>query len=115
MPNQNKELIANLRRCGVKKNEAAVVEFLSRDHEYHSLREIERGCDLRQPEVSIVVSAQSKFIESKTSPNSSKRGRPVKHARMTNGLMAAYLDRIKTTAEQECKDRMAAVASLVGQ
>ncbi len=113
MPEANKKLIENLLRCGVKKNEGVIVEFLSRDHEYHSLRDIERACDLRQPEVSIVVTRLALLLDVNLAKKEPGKGRPIKSARLTEEKFAAYIDSIKTTIEKEYGDRIAAVVSLI--
>ena len=72
---QTAELLASL---GVPKNQAIVLVYLSQKPAATS-RAIERGTDLRQPEVSVAMSALEKrgWVEYKESKSESK-GRPVK-------------------------------------
>jgi predicted transcriptional regulator len=76
---QREEEFANLLiGLGVKKNVAKVLVYLSRVSEATS-REIERGTDLRQPEVSIAMRSmkENRWVESRENKADSK-GRPIK-------------------------------------
>jgi predicted transcriptional regulator len=67
-----------LMEIGLKRNVSKVLVFLSNAREATS-RDIERGTDLRQPEVSIAMRQlkENKWIHTKESKTESK-GRPVK-------------------------------------
>lgn len=72
------EISILLMEIGLKRNVARVLVFLSGAREATS-RDIERGTDLRQPEVSIAMRQlkENKWIITKESKSESK-GRPVK-------------------------------------
>jgi predicted transcriptional regulator len=76
---QREEEFANLLiKIGTKRNVAKVLVYLAHTPEATS-RDIERGTDLRQPEVSIAMAAmmEQKWVESRESKAENK-GRPVK-------------------------------------
>jgi len=65
-------------RIGLKKNVAKVLVYLAHTHEATS-RDIERGTDLRQPEVSIAMASmmEQRWVENRETKAENK-GRPVK-------------------------------------
>lgn len=75
---EEEEISDLLTEIGIKRNVAKALVFLSQVEEATS-REIERGTDLRQPEVSIAMRAlkERKWIEDMENKAESK-GRPVK-------------------------------------
>ena len=98
---QTAELLASL---GVPKNQAIVLVYLSQQPAATS-RAIERGTDLRQPEVSVAMGALEKrgWVEYKESKSESK-GRPVKVYRMKkewSEVVAAVGKEIKKRHESE--------------
>ena len=54
LDDKNIEFVDILRRLGMQRNVAKVITYLTVAGESNS-REIERGCDMRQPEVSIAM------------------------------------------------------------
>ena len=72
------ELVALLADVGLKRNVSKVLVYLANTNEATS-RDIERGTDLRQPEVSIAMRtlSEKEWIENRESKAESK-GRPVK-------------------------------------
>lgn len=94
---QREEEFANLLiRIGEKRNVAKVLVYLAHTPEATS-REIERGTDLRQPEVSIAMAAmmEKKWVESRESKAENK-GRPVKIYKL-----AVPVSEIMDTIEKE--------------
>lgn len=94
---QREEEFANLLiRIGEKRNVAKVLVYLANTPEATS-RDIERGTDLRQPEVSIAMAAmmEKKWVESRESKAENK-GRPVKIYKM-----AVPVSEIMDTIEKE--------------
>ncbi|MCG7854490.1 MAG: MarR family transcriptional regulator, partial [Methanoregulaceae archaeon] len=82
---QDEENLANLLiRTGMKRNVARVLIYLAHNPEATS-REIERGTDLRQPEVSLAMAAltEQKWVENHEIKAENK-GRPVKIYRLSN-------------------------------
>ncbi|MCX6698624.1 MAG: ArsR family transcriptional regulator [Methanomicrobiales archaeon] len=75
---QEEEFAALLHRFGIGKNISKVLVYLANTRETTS-RDIERGTDLRQPEVSMAMTAmiELKWIESREERHQ-KEGRPVK-------------------------------------
>ena len=94
---QREEEFANLLiRIGEKRNVAKVLVYLAHTPEATS-RDIERGTDLRQPEVSIAMAAmmEKKWVESRESKAENK-GRPVKIYKL-----AVPVSEIMDTIEKE--------------
>lgn len=75
---EEEEISNLLTEIGIKRNVAKALVFLSQVEEATS-REIERGTDLRQPEVSIAMRAlkERKWIED-TENKAESKGRPIK-------------------------------------
>lgn len=69
------ELLIN---AGTDRVIAGVIEVLA-DGKWHSMREIERAADLRQPEVSSAISHLAEYVELRNSKGA--RGRPQKCVR----------------------------------
>ena len=69
------ELLIN---AGTDRVIAGVIEVLA-DGKWHSMREIERAADLRQPEVSIAIGTLAEYLETKTAGGA--HGRPQKCVR----------------------------------
>lgn len=96
-----KELTGILEQLGFRRITAAVVAWLvSQKKEAYTAREIERGADLRQPEVSIAMSyllerGWAKVVDGKPADDSECVGRPVKV------YCIAHLDEIYLGIQQE--------------
>lgn len=82
----------NLLLLDVPRTTALVIEVLS-DNKEHSLRDIERKSDLRQPEVSIAIGCLTPYIsvEEKRAASGGK-GRPRKHVTMKREAFAKYVE-----------------------
>jgi len=83
---KQEELVSLLNGIGMKRNVAKVLVFLSELQEASS-REIERGTDLRQPEVSIAMRdlKEHEWVTCRESKTENK-GRPVKIYSISKGL-----------------------------
>jgi Predicted transcriptional regulator len=83
---KQEELVSLLNGIGMKRNVAKVLVFLSELPEASS-REIERGTDLRQPEVSIAMRdlKEHEWVTCRESKTENK-GRPVKIYSIALGL-----------------------------
>jgi predicted transcriptional regulator len=99
IPNLSGRLIS----ISTPRTQALVLEALS-DFEWHSLRDVERAADLRQPEVSMAVKALGKTIEKKVREHAGK-GRPEKMVRCTKKGLVSLL-------ENEVNKRMEEVADI---
>jgi predicted transcriptional regulator len=96
---------------GIKRNVAKVLVYLSHVSEATS-REIERGTDLRQPEVSIAmrVMKESKWIDSRESKADSK-GRPVKIYQLVRPV-SEIMDTIESEKKKEAKTQLDLIQQL---
>lgn len=96
---------------GLKKNVSRVLVYLSTTVEATS-RMIERGTDLRQPEVSMAMRQlrANRWIESTENKTDSK-GRPVKIYRLTHS-MTAIIDSIEEEKNKEAKIQLDLVQKL---
>jgi predicted transcriptional regulator len=92
----------NLMVLGVHRTVSLVVEALV-DGEPHTLREIERITDLRQPEVSLAMKEIANYTKVYDDPNGSNgRGRPIKIVELPLKSYRRYVLSIveRTRAEQ---------------
>jgi len=106
---QDEENLANLLiRTGMKRNVARVLIYLAHNPEATS-REIERGTDLRQPEVSLAMAAltEQKWVENHEIKAENK-GRPVKIYRLSNPF-----SEIVDVIEREKREQAATQLSLI--
>jgi predicted transcriptional regulator len=106
---QDEENLANLLiRTGMKRNVARVLIYLAHNPEATS-REIERGTDLRQPEVSLAMAAltDQKWVENHEIKAENK-GRPVKIYRLSNPF-----SEIVDVIEREKREQAATQLSLI--
>lgn len=86
-----KPIFDNFQLLNVPRTTAKVLEVLS-DGKEHTLREIERVADLRQPEVSIAVEQISSYVTiTKLNPEFG-RGRPQKVVQMSKRAYGEYID-----------------------
>ena len=109
---QREEEFANLLiGLGVKRNVAKVLVYLSRVSEATS-REIERGTDLRQPEVSIAMRTmkENKWVDSRESRADSK-GRPVKIYQLVRPI-GEIMDAIESDKKKEAKTQLDLIQQL---
>ncbi|MDT8357364.1 MAG: helix-turn-helix domain-containing protein [Methanomicrobiaceae archaeon] len=100
------EEFANLlMNIGLKRNVAKVLVYLANTTEATS-RDIERGTDLRQPEVSIAMRTlkENDWIESRESKAESK-GRPVKIYRLSRPI-EEIMDIIERNKKKEVKSQL---------
>ncbi|MEN6396154.1 MAG: MarR family transcriptional regulator [Methanoregula sp.] len=95
---KEEEFVNLLIQIGMKKNVANMLVFLTNTEEATS-RDIERGTDLRQPEVSLAIKylAEQGWIKSKEIA-SDRKGRPVK-----NYTLAKPVTEIMTSIEKQKK------------
>jgi len=108
---QDEEDLANLLiRIGLKRNVARVLVYLAHNPEATS-REIERGTDLRQPEVSL---AMASMIEqgwvSNREIKAENKGRPVKIYRLSR-----QIGEITDAIEREKREQANTQLSLIQQ
>jgi predicted transcriptional regulator len=96
---------------GIKRNVAKVLVYLSHVPEATS-REIERGTDLRQPEVSIAMRylKDCGWVESRESKADSK-GRPVKIYELTQPI-EEIMDSIEVDKKKEAKNQLDLIQKL---
>jgi len=109
---EKEENFANLLiEIGTKKNVAKVLVFLANIPKATS-REIERGTDLRQPEVSIAMKylMEQVWIKSREIKAENK-GRPVKIYELEKPI-TEILDCIKTNKEKEANNQLAHIRKL---
>jgi predicted transcriptional regulator len=109
---QREEEFANLLiGLGVKKNVAKVLVYLSRVSEATS-REIERGTDLRQPEVSIAMRSmkENRWVESRENKADSK-GRPIKIYQLVLPV-TEIMDNIESDKKKEAKSQLDLIQQL---
>lgn len=102
---KEEEFASLLITIGLKRNVAKVLVYLSNTSEATS-RDIERGTDLRQPEVSIAMRTlnQNEWIESRESKAESK-GRPVKIYRLSRPI-EEIMDIIEIKKRKEVKNQL---------
>jgi predicted transcriptional regulator len=108
---QKEEEFANLLiRIGIKRNVAKVLVYLAHTPEATS-RDIERGTDLRQPEVSIAMAfmIEQKWVESRETKAENK-GRPVKIYKL-----ALPINEIMDIIEKEKKEEATNQLNLIRQ
>ncbi len=88
-------------KCGVNKNVASVLEYLSEVSEA-STREIELNCNLRQPEVSMTMKILSDlgYIETKEVKYAKGKGRPRKVYRLKKPIKEIVNEIIKKKKEE---------------
>jgi len=88
-------------KCGVNKNVAKVLEYLSEVNEA-TTREIELNCDLRQPEVSVTMKTliDLGYIESKEVKNEKGKGRPRKVYKLTKPIKEIVNEIIEKKKEE---------------
>ncbi|WP_298665025.1 ArsR family transcriptional regulator [uncultured Methanofollis sp.] len=98
---------------GIKRNVAKALVYLANTDEATS-REIERGTDLRQPEVSIAMRylKEKKWINSRESKAESK-GRPVKIYSLAKPINE-IIDVIEKTKKKEVDNQLALIEKARG-
>jgi predicted transcriptional regulator len=104
---EKEEEFANLLiEIGMKKNIAKVLVFLASTPEATS-RAIERGIDLRQPEVSIAMKylMDQGWIRSRVNP-SERKGRPMKIYELAK-LTTVIMDNIEKEKKKKANDQFA--------
>lgn len=109
---EKEEEFANLLiEIGTKKNVAKVLVFLANIPEATS-RAIERGTDLRQPEVSIAMRTMmdNGWISSRESKGESK-GRPIKIYELANPI-AEIMDSIEKEKRNQATNQLAMIKKL---
>lgn len=101
---KEEEFVDLLIGIGIRRNLAKVLVYLSSTNEATS-RDIERGTDLRQPEVSIAMSRlhSEGWVESRESKAESK-GRPVKIYRLEHPINA-IIDQIEADKRSEVEQQ----------
>jgi len=85
-----KTKVENLLLLAVPRTVANVIDVLS-DGKEHSLRDIERKADLRQPEVSIAISTLSSYVTVEEKRGDGGRGRPQKFITMNRKAFVDYI------------------------
>ncbi|WP_048150236.1 helix-turn-helix domain-containing protein [Methanolacinia paynteri] len=102
---KEEELADLLSEVGLKKNVAKVLVYLANTEEATS-REIERGTDLRQPEVSIAMRtlSEKEWISNRESKAESK-GRPVKIYNLSKP-MAEIIDTLEKDKKEEIENQL---------
>ncbi len=102
---KEEEMADLLSEVGLKKNVAKVLVYLANTEEATS-REIERGTDLRQPEVSIAMRTLSEreWISNRESKAESK-GRPVKIYNLSKP-MADIVDVLEKEKKEEIDNQL---------
>ncbi len=109
---QREEEFADLlTRIGTKRNVAKVLVYLANTPEATS-RDIERGTDLRQPEVSIAMTdmLKHKWVESRENRAETK-GRPVKIYKLALPI-SEIIDRIESDKKSEATDQLKMITQL---
>ncbi len=109
---QREEEFADLlTRIGTKRNVAKVLVYLANTPEATS-RDIERGTDLRQPEVSIAMTdmLKHKWVESRENRAETK-GRPVKIYKLALPI-SVIIDRIESDKKSEATDQLKMITQL---
>ncbi len=105
---KQEELVSLLNGIGMKRNVAKVLVFLSELPEASS-REIERGTDLRQPEVSIAMRdlKEHEWVTCRESKTENK-GRPVKIYSIALGL-AEITNILEEKKRQEAESQISMI------
>jgi Predicted transcriptional regulator len=109
---QKEEEFANLLiRIGIKRNVAKVLVYLAHTPEATS-RDIERGTDLRQPEVSIAMAfmIEQKWVESRETKAENK-GRPVKIYKLALPI-SEIMDIIEKEKKEEANNQLNLIRQL---
>jgi predicted transcriptional regulator len=109
---QQEEEFANLLiRIGIKRNVAKVLVYLAHTPEATS-RDIERGTDLRQPEVSIAMAymIEQKWVESRETKAENK-GRPVKIYKLALPI-SEIMDIIEKEKKEEATNQLNLIRKL---
>jgi predicted transcriptional regulator len=109
---QKEEEFANLLiRIGIKRNVAKVLVYLAHTPEATS-RDIERGTDLRQPEVSIAMAfmIEQKWVESRETKAENK-GRPVKIYKLALPI-TEIMDIIEKEKKEEATNQLNLIQKL---
>jgi predicted transcriptional regulator len=109
---QKEEEFANLLiRIGIKRNVAKVLVYLAHTPEATS-RDIERGTDLRQPEVSIAMAfmIEQKWVESRETKAENK-GRPVKIYKLALPI-TEIMDIIEKEKKEEATNQLNLIRKL---
>jgi predicted transcriptional regulator len=98
-------------RIGIRKNVAKVLVYLAHTPEATS-REIERGTDLRQPEVSIAMAQLMErfWVESRENKAENK-GRPVKIYRLSRPI-GEVMDTIEREKREEANTQLNLIQQL---
>jgi predicted transcriptional regulator len=105
---KEEEFASLLIELGTKKNIATVLVFLANIPEATS-HEIERGTDLRQPEISMAMKymAEKGWVTSRENPSENK-GRPTKVYELVTPI-SEIMDAIGTEKKAEMANRLALV------
>lgn len=105
---KEEEFAMLLMNIGLKRNVSKVLVYLANTSEATS-RDIERGTDLRQPEVSIAMRTlkDNEWIETRESKAESK-GRPVKIYRLSRPI-EEIMDIIERNKRKEVKSQLALI------
>lgn len=109
---QREEEFADLlTRIGIKRNVSKVLVYLANTPEATS-RDIERGTDLRQPEVSIAMATmmEQKWVESRENKAENK-GRPVKIYKLALPI-SEIMDNIERDKRTEANNQLKMIKQL---
>jgi predicted transcriptional regulator len=109
---QREEEFADLlTKIGIKRNVSKVLVYLANTPEATS-RDIERGTDLRQPEVSIAMAAmmEQKWVESRENKAENK-GRPVKIYKLALPINE-IMDNIERNKRAEANNQLKMIKQL---
>ncbi|MBN1431248.1 MAG: ArsR family transcriptional regulator [Methanomicrobiaceae archaeon] len=108
---KEEEMADLLSDVGLKKNVAKVLVYLANTEEATS-REIERGTDLRQPEVSIAMRtlSEKEWISNRESKAESK-GRPVKIYNLSKP-MTEIIDTLEKEKKEEIDNQLEIIKKL---
>jgi len=109
---QREEEFADLlTKIGIKRNVSKVLVYLANTPEATS-RDIERGTDLRQPEVSIAMAAmmEQKWVESRENKAENK-GRPVKIYKLALPINE-IMDNIERNKKAEANNQLKMIKQL---
>jgi predicted transcriptional regulator len=109
---QDEEDLANLLiKIGLKRNVARVLIYLAHNPEATS-REIERGTDLRQPEVSLAMAAMinQDWVENREIKAENK-GRPVKIYRLSRPV-SEIIDMIEREKREEANLQLSMIRQI---
>jgi predicted transcriptional regulator len=109
---QDEEDLASLLiRIGLKRNVARVLVFLAHHSEATS-RDIERGTDLRQPEVSLAMGAMDgqEWVENRE-VKAENKGRPVKIYRLSQPF-SEIIDNIEKEKREEANTQLSIIQQI---